>query len=67
MSYDPSAESCYWPHEKLNRRPWVVVSVQEDYDLSYNHFNTHDEALAFVKVLDRKACIVGPTGIENYT
>jgi hypothetical protein len=64
---DPEALSCYWPHEKKQRKPWLVVSVQEDLDLDYDHFDTQDEARSFVDVLDRKACIVGPESVEDHT
>jgi hypothetical protein len=64
---DKAAASRYWPHEKKPRKPWLVVIVENDYDLRYDHFNTGEEARTFVKEQNRKACVVGPETVEDCT
>jgi len=54
---------------------YLVVSVQEDFGLSYDQFQTYEQALEFVNSLEEKSCIIGPIcqqamdgcGIEDHT
>lgn len=64
---EKAESSRYWPHEKRPRKPWLAVIVEEDYDFRYDHFDTEAEAVAFVKEDGRKACVVGPSSVEDHT
>ena len=49
------------------RKPYMVVRPEEDLDMTYDAFDTYEEALAFAEKSDEKSCIVGPDFVEDLT
>jgi len=52
---------------RRSRKPYMVVRPEEDLDMTYDDFDTYEEALAFSKEADWKSCIIGTDFVEDRT